>query len=297
MIRPRHLLCYIVFSAVLWSCKQTEPDYENANGMATCHITAGIQNEIQTYASEQGGIINVDKDTYDQRYILEVYDGDDCVYREVKITEIGDYTDFNVRLLAKKYTFAFWADFTPNNSLEDNLYVTAAGLDNITYNSGVDLNRLSDDCADAYCCIEEIDLTNSSQKISNALLKRSLGKIRFLATDTPQESTPVVATIRLYGETIPSSYNVLTATAAGSLTVNDLHFSIIPEKTSINHIETVGYLLGSLYLFADTQERTYTATVTSFADEGMATQIGERTLELPVRTNKLTTVAGGFFDR
>lgn len=101
MIRPRHLLCYIVFSAVLWSCKQTEPDYENANGMATCHITAGIQNEIQTYASEQGGIINVDKDTYDQRYILEVYDGDDCVYREVKITEIGDYTDFNVRLLAK----------------------------------------------------------------------------------------------------------------------------------------------------------------------------------------------------
>ena len=297
MIRPRHLLCYIVFSAVLWSCKQTEPDYENANGMATCHITTGIQNEIQTYASEQGGIINVDKDTYDQRYILEVYDGDDCVYREVKITEIGDYTDFNVRLLAKKYTFAFWADFTPNNSLEDNLYVTATGLDNITYNSGVDLNRLSDDCADAYCCIKEIDLTNSSQKISNALLKRSLGKIRFLATDTPQESTPVVATIRLYGETIPSSYNVLTATAAGSLTVNDLHFSIIPEKTSINHIETVGYLLGSLYLFADTQERTYTATVTSFADEGMAAQIGERTLELPVRTNKLTTVAGGFFDR
>ena len=284
MIRPRHLLYYIVFSAVLWSCKQTEPDYENANGMATCHITAGIQNEIQTYASEQGGIINVDKDTYDQRYILEVYDGDDCVYREVKITEIGDYTDFNVRLLAKKYTFAFWADFTSNNSLEDNLYVTAAGLDNITYNSGVDLNRLSDDCADAYCCIEEIDLTNSSQKISNALLKRPLGKIRFLAT-------------RLYGETIPSSYNVLTGTAAGSLTANDLHFSIMPEKTSINQTETIGYLLGSLYLFADTQVRTYTATVTSFADEGMATQIGERTLELPVRTNKLTTVAGGFFDR
>lgn len=281
----------------IWSCQKIETDNKSVDDKVAFSITAGIQNEIATYASDQGGVANVDKDTYDQRYILEVYDGDTRVYRETKNTEIGESTTFEVRLLAKKYTFALWADFTPNESQDDNIYNTANGLAHVTYKDNTSLKTLSNDLADAYCYTEEIDLTQAGQNIKNVLMKRPFGKIRFFATDQfDAAQQPLISKISFSEQNIPTGYNVLNGSTDGAFSSNELFFEAVPEKTLVNGSEKEGYLLGNIYVFANTTETTYQITISTFADEEMETKIGERTSEIPLETNKLITVIGDFLD-
>lgn len=283
-------------AAVVWSCKKAESDNMNIDDKVNFSITAEVQNEIATYASDQGGLANINKNLYDQRYILEVYEGDKRVYHEIKTTEIGESASFNVRLLAKKYTFALWADFTPNKSPEDNLYNTTNGLAHVTYNENIDLHELSNDYADAYCYVQDIDLKTSGTSIRNTKLKRPLGKIRFVATDPSNGTPPVVSKIIFTEKYIPSTYNVLTGEISGSFASNELYFEAVPETTWVNGSEKEGYLLGNIYLFAREKETTYRINIASFSDNEMRTKIGEHTSDLPVKMNKLTTVTGNFFD-
>ena len=74
---------------------------------------------------------------------------------------------------------------------------------------------LCSDIADAYYAHEEIDLTNSSQTVSNIYLHRPFGKIRFIATDilsnpTGQTERPKSVSIDFKGAEIPTSFNALT---------------------------------------------------------------------------------------
>ena len=285
-----------IMATLICSCQKMEPVDTNSDNKLEFRIVAGTQNEISTYASDKGGTVNVDKNIYDQRYILEIYDGQDRIYRQVQNCEIGESISFDVRLLAKKYTLALWADFTPNGSKEDNLYNTADGLHQVTYREGTTLKMLSMDNADAYCHVEELDLSSSGISMKNIVMQRPLGKIRFWTPDASNTLTPVVSKISLSGRDISTTYNVLTGNCSGSLVSNEMYFEAIHETSTVNGSDNEGYLLGNIYVFADMQEEIYQTNITTYADDNREIKIGEHTLDIPVKRNKLTTVTGNFFN-
>ena len=276
------------------SCQMDEPDAGTLTGEVDFSITAGIPGSINTYASNDGGSTNVDNGIYDQRFILEVYDGENytnLAYREVKTVEVGEKTSFNVRLLAKKYTFALWADFVENGSPYDNLYSTENGLDEVTVKSD---RSAGQEIADAYCHSEEIDLTKGS--LSKPItLTRPFGKIRLVSTDNPSNAGATApASVQVtYGSTIevPSGYNVLTREALETK-ISAGTYSFVPYKEDVS----VGgvskgelYILGIDYIFASRS-----ATNVSFdvkVDDNGARSV----TNIPVSANKLTTVIGNFY--
>ena len=123
--------------------------------------------------------------SFDLRYTLEVYDGEEVVYEASSIVPenfASENASFSARLLAKKYKFVLWADFVTNGT-QDDLYYNTADLRNISYTGKVDAAKLSDDAVDAYYKVVDVDLTTGGKQISGIKLQRPFGKIRFVATD------------------------------------------------------------------------------------------------------------------
>ena len=208
---------------------------------------------------------------------------------------MGEKTSFDVRLLAKKYTFALWADFVENGSEGDNIYNTSNGLREVTIKE----NRCAgSEVADAYCYSEEVDLTEGSlSKTFN--LKRPFGKIRLISTDKPandvnngNEYTPESVNVN-YGTDVmvPTGYNVLTGEASGkNAAAGSYKFTPYSETVSVGG-ENKGtlYILGIDYIIAS-------KSATSVSFDVKVDDNGTRSVtNIPVSANKLTTVIGNFY--
>ena len=280
------------------SCQMDEPDAGTLTGEVDFTITAGIPGSINTYASNDGGSTNVDKENYDQRFILEVYDGENytnLAYREVKTVEVGEKTSFDVRLLAKKYKFALWADFVENGSTDDNLYNTSEGLDAVTI---INSNRpAGQEIADAYCYSEEVDLTDGSLSKSFTL-RRPFGKIRLISTDKPandvnnSEGYTPKSVIVTYGTDVlvPTGYNVLTGEASGEIDAGNYSFKPYKEEVTVGGTgKGELYILGIDYILAS-------KSMTNVSFDVQVDDNGTRSVtNIPVSANKLTTVIGNFY--
>ena len=291
-----------ITAVTMISCQRETIDSGALTGEVEFTVTAGIPGGISTYAdpvaafSHNGGAVNVDPDKYDLRYILEVYTKDQTpvrVYRKtVIVPDKFTTTDVTItaRLVAKTYDFVFWADFVENGSAEntDGLYYNTDPLTQVSYKDNVTLATLATEAIDAYCHVEEVDLSKN-QNISGIKLHRPFGKIRLLATDrisdgAVQSEYPAHAKVDFKGATVPASFNVLTGLALeGSLTVENITGTSILEDASVAGTEYPGsYLLGYYYIFA--------------ADDQNGIQMGVRNLsQIPVQKNKLTTVIGNFY--
>ena len=310
-----NLLTILALGGLLFasSCQMDEPDAGTLTGEVDFTITAGIPSGITTYSpadgnafSHMGGANNVDANSYDLRFILEVYDGETLAYRDVQSVDenfTAATVNFNARLLAKSYTFVLWADFVNEGSVE-NLYYNANNLKEISYTETVrnDVNTLSTDIADAYSANKVIDLSTSS-KSESIKLQRPFGKIRLLATDTPVNPVDMAnttATITFKdGTKVPNTFNAFTGEASVSdptLSISDYTFTAKTETNPVvtGHTDlTSAYLLGQTYLFESPSSTAYDMTVTVRNGD---TQIGYRELtNIPVSANKLTTVVGNFY--
>ena len=303
------------------SCQMEEPDAGTLTGEVDFTITAGIPAGITTYAdpvpafSHLGGANNVDATHYDLRYILEVYDGDNLAYREVKYVDEGfadTKASFSARLLAKSYTFVLWADFVEAPSSDGayaDLYYSADDLQKISYTTAVDGAALSTDLADAYTAKKVIDLSESS-KNESITLQRPFGKIRLLATDSPENSNageqlPKKVKVSFKeGTEVPSSFNALSG-EVNQVTKEidgysfDAQKEMEPVVTGRGDLAGDGnyaYLLGQAYIFGSSSHTSYDMTVTTYSDDALNAQIGYRELtNIPVSANKLTTVIGNFY--
>lgn len=296
------------------SCQREIPDSGTVTGEVEFTVTAGIPGGISTYAdpvaafSHNGGAVNVDPTKYDLRYILEVYTKDQPpvrVYRKTVIVP-EDFTTTDVtitaRLVAKKYDFVFWADFVENGSAEntDGLYYNTDPLTQVSYKDNVTLATLATEAIDAYCHVEEVDLS-TNQNISGIKLHRPFGKIRLLATDkltegVDQDEYPAKTKVDFKGVTVPASFNVLTGLALDDkLTVKDITGTSILEDASVAGTKYPGsYLLGYYYIFAADQSTSYSMDVTCYDQDNNG--IGTRNLSsIPLQKNKLTTVIGNFY--
>ena len=296
------------------SCQIETPDSETATGEVNFTVTVGIPGGISTYAdgvdafSHNGGAVNADPETYDLRYILEVYTKGQNpvrVYRKtVIVPDKFTTTDVTItaRLVAKTYDFVFWADFVENGSAEntDGLYYNTDPLTQVRYKDNVTLATLATEAIDAYCHVEEVDLSKN-QNISGIKLHRPFGKIRLLATDkltegVDQDEYPAETKVDFKDVTVPASFNVLTGLALDDkLTVKDITGTSILEDASVAGTEYPGsYLLGYYYIFAADGSTSYAMDVTTYDQNG--TPMGVRNLsQIPVQKNKLTTVIGNFY--
>ena len=297
------------------SCQMDEPDAGTLTGEVDFTITAGIPGSITTYVdgepetafSHLGGANNVDATQYDLRYILEVYDGDNLAYREVKYVDEGfadTKASFSARLLAKSYTFVLWADFVETKTDETqytDLYYNTASLKEISYNT-TNAADLTKDEIDAYTAKKVIDLSKSS-KSESITLTRPFGKIRLLATDKDIANndieTPVSVKLDFGSAKFPSSFNALTGDVTGKFAVNAVTTSSVKEDAQSVDGTTKyegAYLLGYIYAFASTPQAAYPVDVTVYSDADATSQIGYRELtNIPVSANKLTTVIGNFY--
>ena len=322
-----NLLTILALGGLLFasSCQMDEPDAGTLTGEVDFTITAGIPGGITTYSptdgasfSHLGGANNVDATQYDLRYILEVYDGETLAYKDVKYVKDGfadSKANFSARLLAKKYTFVLWADFVEEGTTSD-LYYDTDVLTMVSYSSTVtdDFNMrakyLSSDAIDAYTAYQEINLSESSQNV-NISLKRPFGKIRLLATDSPENKDantqiPNKVSIEFAEETwVPSTYNakIGQVSEGNSILIEQYSFDAIrevqPQVTGHDELaeeDNSAYLLGQTYIFASESIPSYKMTVTTYSDEYLNAQIGYRELtNIPVSANKLTTVIGNFY--
>ncbi len=303
-----------ITAVTMISCQRETIDSGALTGEVEFTVTAGIPGGISTYAdpvaafSHNGGAVNVDPTEYDLRYILEVYTQDEDpvrVYRKTVI--VPDYfttTDVTItaRLVAKTYDFVFWADFVENGSAEntDGLYYNTDPLTQVSYKDNVTLATLATEAIDAYCHVEEVDLSKN-QNISGIKLHRPFGKIRLLATDKLTEGVeqgeyPAETKVDFKGVTVPASFNALTGLALDDeLTVEDITGTSIWENASVAGTEYPGsYLLGYYYIFAADGNTSYAMDVTTYDQSGI--QMGVRNLsQIPVQKNKLTTVIGNFY--
>ena len=303
-----------ITAVTMISCQRETIDSGALTGEVEFTVTAGIPGGISTYAdpvaafSHNGGAVNVDPTKYDLRYILEVYTKDQTpvrVYRKtVIVPDKFTTTDVTItaRLVAKTYDFVFWADFVENGSAEntDGLYYNTDPLTQVRYKDNVTLATLATEAIDAYCHVEEVDLS-TNQNISGIKLHRPFGKIRLLATDkltegVDQDEYPAKTKVDFKGVTVPASFNVLTGLALDDkLTVKDITGKSILEDASVAGTKYPGsYLLGYYYIFAADGSTSYAMDVTTYDQKG--TQMGVRNLsQIPVQKNKLTTVIGNFY--
>lgn len=302
-----------ITAVTMISCQRETIDSGALTGEVEFTVTAGIPGGISTYAdgvdafSHNGGAVNVDPDKYDLRYILEVYTKDQTpvrVYRKtVIVPDNFTTTDVTItaRLVAKKYDFVFWADFVPEGSGEDTegLHYDTDPLISVSYKEGTALDDLASEAIDAYCHVEEVDLS-TNQNISGIKLHRPFGKIRLLATDkltegVDQDEYPAETKVDFKGVTVPASFNALTGLPLEqTITIGLLTAASTKENALVNGDEYDSYLLGYYYIFAADQSTSYSMDVTCYDQNNNG--IGTRNLsQIPVQKNKLTTVIGNFY--
>ena len=293
------------------SCQMDEPDAGTLTGEVDFSITAGIPSGITTYAegaeafSHQGGASNLSTDDYILRYTLQVYDeGEKLSYEGVQYaTDFGGVT-FEARLLAKVYDFVFWADFVSASDQESDLYYNTEDLRKISYTSSVTDANIPSDALDAYYKKEVVNLTQAGQNISNVVLNRPFGKIRFVATDdlSEQQKGAVdngeVSVVYTEGTVLPNVFDAQTgkATISGEYQTRMSDFIATPvaEKASVNgNVHENAYLLGYDYIFCSESQPSYAMDVTVSIDG--VSPVTRSLSSIPVQENKLTTVIGNFY--
>lgn len=306
MKNTRHLMWLAAATLTLNAC-QTEK-ISPIQGEVSHTFSTAIPSGLMTYAasapfSHNGGAANLDPDMYDLRYILEVWTDEQeprLAYREVKTTnDFSGPMSFDVRLIAMKYNFVFWADFVDNGSEEDKIYDTdsESGLRNITVIS----DRMGgNDCADAYYAVQSVDLSQGSGR-TDVTLKRPFGKIRLVATDQLSAGVsitdrPSSSTIDYGSVEIPSGFDALAKEAKGSMPAGKINVADIRQEDALVGGQTYygAYIIGYDYIFASEAKNGYSFDVTIYNES--AQEIGHRKLSsIPVDENRLTTVIGNFF--
>lgn len=203
------ILYIIIGAAILMGCsKDTDATYDEM-----VDIKFGINNELQAETRAGGSISNINWDSYDMRYIMEVWslDGQSRVLRKEIILDNGssNTTVFELRLIKGIYDFLFWTDIIPENSTADNHYITSSGLQSVqiadTY-SGSDASR------DAFSSVERnVEIDKSKPLLSTTLFRPFVQLIVQAKTDFTSSKSVSIKYDRLF-----DTYNVKTGKTSSS---------------------------------------------------------------------------------
>lgn len=311
----KQLLSLAFIAALLTSC-MTDGDKVNYEGKDTVDFTIGINiPELATRSGEtamNSGLGAIDNfnfddsewDSYDVRYMLEVYDVTEgfkntdtpIKKRDVKTVDKYEPTSFQLRLIPNRdYRFVVWADFV-NEGSDADLHYSTVDLNNVYRLTKV---TAMDECQDAYFIKEDIHL-GSNGLSKDLVLKRPFGKIRVITTDHNEVnigSEPAKVEVKFYNHTLYTSLDAVTGKASGN-TVNEYTYEVTKENSPY----TQGYdsEVQNMTLFADyilagdedegAQEVNFTMTV--WGKDGRQIRTHDFNTQIPLERNHLTTIIG-----
>lgn len=242
-----------------------------------------------TRANSLGGALdNNVLDNYDLRFILEIYQGEDC-YRDESISD-DTTASFEVRLVpGHEYKIAVWADFVANGAVElaenDIFYNTNGdkGLQNITILN----NAAMTEARDAYYGTYTLTDDKTAASIPTITLKRPFAKVRVITNDLEECAemsgmVPASATVT-YAAFVNDQFNVLTGAIGSSAAVK--------TKTVSYATEDLVYDASNLfvdYILVDQTKPSvvkFDLNVTDIVNRSFNTDIA-------VEANKITTIIG-----
>ena len=248
--------------------------------------------------SALGAVDNEILKEYDLRYILEIYDGDNCIKRMVNVEDNSTSTAFDVRLIpGYPYTFVAWADFVVNGSKDDNYYNTADGLTAVTANFDNNGKWVAmTEARDAYTGKHYEESYSSTSNIT-LKLKRPFAKLRVVTTDFEvlknlgEVTTATDVSVSIdYRTKVYTGFNALTEEPnTNTNTLVDLGaFEYVPNVyTETNQTDLT--LLAD-YLFG-TESGTIQFDLTATFSNGKHTSTNFNT-DIPLYRNKVTTIKG-----
>ena len=217
----------------LASC-QTEPEGLDVNVGGNQETLINVSLPEATRSADSG-IANVDFNTYDLRYVLEVYDmaytPASLVDRDVKATD-DTTTTFGVRLIpGREYRFVVFADFVANNSPAD---YNGDGLHhNITSLADIKVinDAINDECTDAYFDFED-RVVNDATPLKRTLT-RPYGKVRVIATDYAELNNNVHpgSVVVSYDAAHVVSFNAVTGAILPRFSRNTAYSLKVPVQT------------------------------------------------------------------
>jgi hypothetical protein len=288
-----HHIAITLIAALATACTDEIETSVEASGYRDVHFSVSLPQRLVTYASEKGGAVNLDAANYDLRYICEAWTSDGrLAYRGYQLVD-DDFTatdvSFQMRLLAKTYTFAFWADFVPQNTagttyktaLEgadwetarsaDFRYTTSDGKSEAELQTDATCDRglthvllkaddgkypdLNDETRDAFYALKSIDLTTQSGQ-ATVTLERPFGKFRVVATALDPDGylgAPTGAAFIYTGAStsLPAGFNAVSGAAIDTCTlpVKERYAYALPSATDVYLLDGTTYFPDS-YVFA-----------------------------------------------
>lgn len=301
----------------LWGCEKDAAEAV-APAEALLTFTAEIPQELQKVGpraaigsgSQHGGLNNVDWNTHQLRYIMEVYDPVDMslVTREVKYKTTNaagaaKSENFSVRLIPnKEYKAVFWADFILQGSNADLYYQTVSetGLQAVTLLNG-NAYVGNDDARDAYFAQENIKINGNETRAIT--LKRPFGKLRVITTDADALVSAGVNTVRVaYTTALPTGFNAATGNLISGQELQDATYE---AAVSVDGNEGTDANSGKLtvafdYIFVPSTtaeaplQVAHNLRVAVCKDDAEISSYAFTT-GIPIERNKLTTVRGNLF--
>ena len=170
------LLATLVLGVV--SCMKDQPVEAGLAGDGNVVLSVALPADATRAAGESSALGAIDngvdlENTYDIRYILEVFDATEnktLAKRVENFEDTATETTFELRLIpGRHYSFVVWADFV-NQGSEDGLHYDASDLRNIEV---IGEQNAMDESRDAYTGIQTVSNFNSSSVIAFKL-KRNI---------------------------------------------------------------------------------------------------------------------------
>lgn len=267
-----------------------------------------------------------DWNTYDLRYILEVYaeneDGTGTpIYRERMVNCLDKYapTTFALRLVPNRtYKFVVFADFVAEGNAKltepadklaiEDLYYNTSDLRNVTaitttVNPDTKVAKWGamNEARDAYFVTENVEINNSLTK--DLTLTRPFAKLRVIATDLDYiagYSKPGYVEVAYHTEKVFKSFNAVNGNLnAAEMTGNELAYGFEVKKdepytAGYDEFSTNQTLFTDYLLAVEGEQTTVNFTIAVYEDANKTRKIHEHNFntQIPIQRNHLTTLIG-----
>ena len=188
-------------------------------------------------------------------------------------------------LREQTYNIVFWAYCT--DSYYDVTDLTAVKINNET--TALEFgSEKKIDVMDAFCATKT-DFTVTGDATEKIVLKRPLAKVNIGTTVDAAEVSSVTASFPVYNEYHP--FNAVGEKLGASASTSNLTFTYTGNFDDKFTVETKEYtLLGGFYVFADTNTKSITGSITV----SRGSEVKENNIETPLTVNFQTNILGSF---
>ena len=278
----------------LASC-QTEPEGFGVVTGGEVDTVVTVSLPAATRSSEQSGLENIDlENTYDLRYILEVYDAADNAFVIRHEQQCDDTTvTFPVRLIpSRDYYFVVWADFVKG----DEACYNVESLKNVSIVK--ETWTAMNEARDAYTGVIKVEDYNGSKQIDDITLTRPFGKLRVVTTDMDAledlnnsglKSVKVTYTTQV-GTAFNALYPAVTAPESNKVFTYNYDFDWENDTNGVYNESGNNFTLFADYIFVQGTATINFNMVVTYQDN-KTSEVTFNT-DIPVVRNQLTTIIG-----